>query len=285
MEVGFWARLSLGAVPGEDDIEGVARARRGAARARPDVARSEARLGPQRPLPRTATDADDSLGEDGGAEVRPDPRGCVDHDWYSQRGTAAVAEVVEAYMRRGAVESYELGYSHCRFGCTLRSVPDSSKRELPRAVRASSSDGDTASSGRLQSPAIAACDCDAPGDRVRGGGSSEGGQDQEALDPREMGCCTQTDGVYIWPEGTPHYMLRHHGAWGADTINCTWCSGGACTGACVATCTVQCVAAIGTRAGLKALALVWHARVHTRADVLMLSVHHVCVCFSPCATS
>jgi hypothetical protein len=28
-----------------------------------------------------------------------------------------------------------------------------------------------------------------------------------------MGCCSLTDGVYVWPEGLHHYVTCHDGGW------------------------------------------------------------------------
>ncbi|CAM9693667.1 unnamed protein product [Choristocarpus tenellus] len=85
-------------------------------------------------------------------DLRPDPRLFVDESWGSK--SVEVAAVI-LYIKTGYIESFELGYSFCRFGCGL-------KDEV----------GDT------------------PG-------------------MTEMGCCTLTDGEYIWPEGYEHYIRRH----------------------------------------------------------------------------
>lgn len=72
------------------------------------------------------------------------------HDWLDVREPLTVDELrtCTAYLRAGMLESYEHGYSHCRFRTCA------------------------------------------------GAGKS-------------MGCATLTDGVWVWPEGLPHYVEAH----------------------------------------------------------------------------
>ncbi|CAM9116427.1 unnamed protein product [Ascophyllum nodosum] len=86
-------------------------------------------------------------------DARPDPAKMVDEQW----GRTVVASAVALYARSGYLESFDLGYSFCRFGC---------------------SDG--------------------------GGGSRRG-----RTGNKFMGCCTLTDGEYVWPEGLAHYISEH----------------------------------------------------------------------------
>ncbi|CAM9913617.1 unnamed protein product [Discosporangium mesarthrocarpum] len=89
---------------------------------------------------------------------RPHPVSFVDPGW-----DASEREAVALYLRSGYVESFELGYSFCRFGC--RGSRDVGKQ----------------------------------GSRSR---------DSKAHTV-EMGCCTLTDGEYVWPEGYVHYIQSH----------------------------------------------------------------------------
>ncbi|CAM9353458.1 unnamed protein product, partial [Ectocarpus sp. 6 AP-2014] len=46
-------------------------------------------------------------------DKRPDPAQLVDEEW----GGTVEAVAVALYVRSGFLESFELGYSFCRFGC------------------------------------------------------------------------------------------------------------------------------------------------------------------------
>lgn len=76
-------------------------------------------------------------------DTRPSPAKMVDEQW----GATVAASAVTLYVQSGYLESFELGYSYCRFGC---------------------------------------------------------GRDMF------MGCCTMTDGKYVWPEGLAHYITVHN---------------------------------------------------------------------------
>lgn len=99
---------------------------------------------------------------------RPVPSTLVDKAWGETVSACAVA----LYVRSGFIESFELGYSFCRLGC---------------------------SGGDLASPGNAAVVGRNRGSRSVGYGS----------DSTFMGCCTQTDGKYVWPEGLAHYISEH----------------------------------------------------------------------------
>ncbi len=70
------------------------------------------------------------------------PEGMQDPTW-----DVSEKDVVLRYIEAGYIESYELGYSRCRFGCS----------------------------------AVA----------------------------KDLGCVTQTDLMYVWPEGLWHYVKKH----------------------------------------------------------------------------
>ena len=54
-----------------------------------------------------------TTGREGGDTSLPDPRELVDAAWAE--GNPQLAQRVVAYCRSAHVESYEMGYSHCRF--------------------------------------------------------------------------------------------------------------------------------------------------------------------------
>lgn len=104
-------------------------------------------------------------------DQRPHPARLVDEEW----GETVAARAVALYALSGFLESFELGYSFCRLGCG--SGGDGGEKH------GKSGDGSSA----------------APG----GGAAASGPAD------RSMGCCTLTDGKYVWPEGLAHYVLEH----------------------------------------------------------------------------
>ena len=77
---------------------------------------------------------------------RPHPR-----EWVRRHSGAAAgpddAAALAVYLRHGMLESFEFGYSHCRFQCGAPEV--------------------------------------------------------------QLGCCSLTDGTYVWPEGLAHYVEAH----------------------------------------------------------------------------
>lgn len=100
---------------------------------------------------------------------RPVPSRLVDEAWGKTVGARAVA----LYARSGFIESFELGYSFCRMNCRRGGL--SSKAVIVGRNRSSSS-------SRMI-----------------------GGQQHNKF----MGCCTLTDGKYVWPEGLAHYIAEH----------------------------------------------------------------------------
>lgn len=98
-------------------------------------------------------------------DPRPLPARLVDEEW----ALSTEAHAVALYLHSGFLESYELGYSFCRFGCGDRGH--------------SRGDGFTWF-----------------GRKVRATGR---------LPDKFMGCCTLTDGKYAWPEGFAHYVSTH----------------------------------------------------------------------------
>lgn len=103
-------------------------------------------------------------------DIRPEPSQFVDKNWAGTVESRAVA----LYLRSGFLESFELGYSFCRIG-----------------------DGCFESGPQFVSPRLPA--------GCRGGGRRESGFEDNV----GMGCCTLTDGIYVWPEGFAHYLERH----------------------------------------------------------------------------
>mmetsp|Transcript_1152 Transcript_1152/g.1622 ORF Transcript_1152/g.1622 Transcript_1152/m.1622 type:complete len:193 (+) Transcript_1152:251-829(+) len=77
---------------------------------------------------------------------RPDPKDLVDTEFY--RSNPGLKEIIVEYLCLGYLESYEFGYSSCRFDCGVTGL--------------------------------------------------------------EMGCCSQTDGQFVWPEGLFHYIIKHN---------------------------------------------------------------------------
>lgn len=109
-------------------------------------------------------------------DPRPHPSQLVDKEW----GATVTARAVALYLRSGYLESFELGYSFCRIG-------DGCGESGPRYV---------------VTPIPAGC-----------AGTSRGEVEMETVvveDNIAMGCCTLTDGVYVWPEGFAHYVESHH---------------------------------------------------------------------------
>lgn len=85
-------------------------------------------------------------------------------------GETIAARAVTLYVRSGFLESFELGYSFCRI------------------------DGRGGGGGRGgEGDAYARVGCG-----TRGGEYNIG-----------MGCCTLTDGMFVWPEGLAHYVAVH----------------------------------------------------------------------------
>lgn len=96
----------------------------------------------------------------------------MDEEWSRTVASRAVA----LYLCSGFLESFELGYSFCRIGgdaCTESGQPRFAS---------------------LLSP----------------GGGSVGGEEGGIQEANiGMGCCTVTDGKYVWPEGFAHYVECH----------------------------------------------------------------------------
>eukprot|EP00904_Undaria_pinnatifida_P009632 jgi/Undpi1/579/HiC_scaffold_10.g04043.m1 len=113
---------------------------------------------------------------------RPNPANFVDHEWAA----TVVARAVAMYAHSGFIESFELGYSWCRFGCS-----------------AGVSGGGGGGRGGDKNDGLAAS-CDAPAVAAAAAAAAEGGREN-----RLMGCCTLTDGTYVWPEGLAHYLSEH----------------------------------------------------------------------------
>lgn len=85
------------------------------------------------------------------------------------------SRAVALYLRSGFLESFELGYSFCRIGGDACVKSHQSHFGSP----ISSVDG--------------------------GGGEGEAIEEGSIA----MGCCTLTDGKYLWPEGLAHYVECH----------------------------------------------------------------------------
>jgi hypothetical protein len=77
------------------------------------------------------------------------PQEWVDEDW-ARENYRMISTCLVPFLRAGYIESYEIGYSWCRFP-----------------------------------------ECSAGG-------------------TKELGCATQTNGVFVWPEGFSHYVLKHN---------------------------------------------------------------------------
>ena len=118
---------------------------------------------------------------------RPDPAHFVDHEW----GATVVARAVAMYAHSGFVESFELGYSWCRLGCSVG------------GSGGGSGDGSGGSSGAL------AASCATPTSGVAAAAATAAAAAARGHDNRFMGCCTLTDGTYVWPEGLAHYVSEH----------------------------------------------------------------------------
>lgn len=87
-------------------------------------------------------------------------------------GETVGARAVALYARSGFIESFELGYSFCRMNCTRGGLNLSGNAVIVGKNRSSS--------------------------RMIGGQHN-----------KFMGCCTLTDGKYVWPEGLAHYISEH----------------------------------------------------------------------------
>ncbi|CBN76468.1 conserved unknown protein [Ectocarpus siliculosus] len=116
-------------------------------------------------------------------DKRPDPAQLVDEEW----GGTVEAVAVALYVRSGFLESFELGYSFCRFGCCGDgSAAQTSARDSKRRSWFSAIGGN--------------------------GGRCGGGAPEQRRGPKGskfMGCTTLTDGKYVWPEGLAHYIEEH----------------------------------------------------------------------------
>lgn len=127
-------------------------------------------------------------------DPRPDPATLVDEAW----GATAAARAVELYARSGFLESFELGYSFCRLGCS------SGVGSGGAAAPGGGGGGSKGGGGKgffFRAPASAA----PAGAAASGSGGGGGGAECSKF----MGCTTLTDGKYVWPEGLAHYVSVH----------------------------------------------------------------------------
>ena len=118
-------------------------------------------------------------------DPRPDPARLVDEEW----GATAAARAVELYARSGFLESFELGYSFCRLGCSGGGG----------AEPGGGGGGGGGGSGGCSTG-------DVSGSFLRAAAAPGGGMPESS---KFMGCATLTDGKYVWPEGLAHYVSAH----------------------------------------------------------------------------
>lgn len=120
---------------------------------------------------------------------RPDPAHFVDREW----GATVVARAVAMYAHSGFVESFELGYSWCRLGCGTGGSGGGS--------------GGGRGGGGDDGGNNGAASCVTP--TTSGVAAAAAAASARGHDNRFMGCCTLTDGRFVWPEGLAHYVSEH----------------------------------------------------------------------------